>query len=120
MKREHIEPFFATLRAANPQPASELEYTSPFELLVAVLLSAQATDAGVNRATRRLFPVANTPRAILDLGMDGLVSYIRSTGLYPTKARNVMETCRILVEQHGGEVPRSREELEKLPGVGRK
>ena len=120
MKKELIEPFFATLRAANPTPASELEFTTPFELLVAVLLSAQATDAGVNKATRKLFPVANTPQAILELGLDRLEEYIRTIGLYRTKARNLMKTCEILVRQHGGGVPRSREELEALPGVGRK
>ena len=120
MKRAHIEPFFATLRAANPLPASELEYSTVFELLVAVLLSAQATDAGVNKATRRLFPVAHTPQAILALGRDGLESYIRTIGLYRMKAKHLLETCRILVERHGGEVPRDREALEALPGVGRK
>ena len=120
MKIADIEPFFATLKAANPQPASELEYTSIFELLAAVLLSAQATDAGVNKATRRLFPVANTPAKILALGEDGLADYIKSIGLYRTKARNLLATCRILLEQHGGQVPRSREALEALPGVGRK
>jgi endonuclease-3 len=120
MRAKDIEPFFATLRAANPLPASELEFTTPFELLAAVLLSAQATDAGVNKATRKLFPVANTPQAILDLGLDKLEGYIRTIGLYRTKAKNLMETCRILVEKHGGQVPRTREELEALPGVGRK
>jgi endonuclease-3 len=120
MEQEAIEPFFATLKAANPQPASELEYTSVFELLAAVLLSAQATDAGVNKATRRLFPVANTPASILALGEEGLAEYIKSIGLYRTKAKNLIATCRILLEQHGGEVPRSREALEALPGVGRK
>jgi endonuclease-3 len=115
-----IEPFFATLKAANPDPASELEYTSVFELLAAVLLSAQATDASVNKATRVLFPVAGTPAAILALGVEGLEPYIRTIGLYRTKARNLIETCRILVEQHGGQVPRTREALEALPGVGRK
>jgi endonuclease III len=120
MRPEDIEPFFATLRAANPLPASELEYSSVFELLVAVLLSAQATDAGVNKATRRLFPVANTPQAILALGREGLESRIRTIGLYRMKAKHLMETCRILVEQYGGEVPRGREALESLPGVGRK
>jgi endonuclease-3 len=120
MRPQDIEPFFATLRAANPLPASELEYTSPFELLAAVLLSAQATDAGVNKATRRLFPVAGTPQAILDLGLERLEESIKTIGLYRTKARNLMETCRILVEQHGGQVPRTREALEALPGVGRK
>ena len=120
MKKEFIEPFFATLQAANPQPNTELEYTSVFELLAAVLLSAQATDVGVNKATRRLFPVANTPQKILALGLDGLEGYIKTIGLYRSKAKHLMETCRILVEQHGGEIPRTREALEALPGVGRK
>ena len=120
MKKQDIEPFFATLRAANPLPASELEYTSVFELLAAVLLSAQATDAGVNKATRKLFPVANTPQAILALGQEGLESYIKTIGLYRMKAKHLLETCRILVEKHGGQVPRNREELQTLPGVGRK
>ena len=120
MKKQFIEPFFATLQAANPQPNTELEYTSVFELLAAVLLSAQATDVGVNKATRRLFPVANTPRKILALGLEGLESYIKTIGLYRSKARHLLETCRLLVEQHGGEVPRTREALEALPGVGRK
>src|SRR6476661_6031103 len=120
MRKDQIEPFFATLRAANPLPATELEFTTPFELLVAVLLSAQATDVGVNKATRRLFPVANTPQAILDLGLERLEDFIKTIGLYRTKARNLMETCRLLVEKHGGEVPRTRAELEALPGVGRK
>ena len=120
MKPRDIELFFATLKAANPQPNTELEYTTVFELLAAVLLSAQATDVGVNKATRRLFPVAGTPQAILDLGLEGLEGYIKTIGLYPTKARNLLATCRILVEQHGGQVPRTREALEALPGVGRK
>ena len=120
MKREFIEPFFATLQAANPEPKTELEYTTPFELLAAVLLSAQATDVGVNKATRVLYPVANTPQKILKLGLPKLESYIKTIGLYRSKAKNLMETCRILVEQHGGEVPRTREALEALPGVGRK
>ena len=120
MKKEHIEPFFATLKAANPQPNTELEYTSVFELLTAVLLSAQATDVGVNKATRKLFPVAHTPQQILDLGLDGLERYIRTIGLYHSKAKHLMQTCRILVEQHQGQVPRTREALEALPGVGRK
>lgn len=120
MKTALIEPFFATLKAANPQPNTELEYTSVFELLTAVLLSAQATDVGVNKATRKLFPVANTPQAILSLGLEGLEGYIKTIGLYKSKARHLMETCRILVQQHGGEVPRTREALEALPGVGRK
>ncbi len=116
-KRQAI---FERLRAANPNPKTELEYTTPFELLIAVLLSAQATDVGVNKATRKLYPVANTPQAILDLGLEELKSYISTIGLYPTKAKNVMATCQILVDRHGGEVPRTREELEALPGVGRK
>ena len=120
MKKEQIEPFFATLYAANPQPNTELEYTSVFELLAAVLLSAQATDVGVNKATRRLFPVANTPQQIIALGLDGLEGYVKTIGLFRSKARHLMETCHILVEQHQGKVPRSRESLEKLPGVGRK
>ena len=120
MQQKLIEPFFATLRAANPLPASELEFTTPFELLVAVLLSAQATDKGVNKATRKLFPVANTPQAILDLGLERLQDHIRTIGLYRGKARNLIATCRILVDKYGGEVPRTREELEALPGVGRK
>jgi endonuclease III len=120
MKKDHIEPFFATLKGANPQPNTELEYTSVFELLAAVLLSAQATDVGVNKATRKLFPKANTPQAILDLGLAGLESYVKTIGLYRSKAKHLMETCRILVEQHGGIVPRTREALEALPGVGRK
>ena len=115
-----IEPFFATLKAGNPQPASELEYTNVFELLAAVLLSAQATDVGVNKATRRLFPLANTPARMLALGLPAVTEHIRTIGLFRTKAKNLMETCRILVEQHGGEVPRTREALEALPGVGRK
>ncbi|MDO9568788.1 MAG: endonuclease III [Hydrogenophaga sp.] len=120
MKSAAIEAFFATLKAANPTPQTELEYTSVFELLAAVLLSAQATDVGVNKATRKLFPVANTPQKILDLGLEGLESYIKTIGLYRSKAKHLMQTCRILVEQHGGEVPRTREALEALPGVGRK
>jgi endonuclease-3 len=120
MKNVDIETFFATLRAANPMPTSELEYTTPFELLVAVLLSAQATDVGVNKATRKLFPVANTPQAILALGPQGLEGYIKTIGLYRMKGKHLLETCRILVERHGGEVPRDRAALEALPGVGRK
>jgi len=111
---------FTRLREANPTPTTELEYTTPFELLIAVLLSAQATDVGVNKATRKLYPVANTPQAILDLGLDELKTYISTIGLYNTKAKNVIATCEILVNQYGGEVPRSREALESLPGVGRK
>jgi len=120
MKKSDIPLFFATLQAANPEPRTELEYTTPFELLAAVLLSAQATDVGVNKATRRLYPVANTPQAILDLGVEGLESYIKTIGLYRSKAKHLIEACRMLVELHGGEVPRTRAELEALPGVGRK
>ena len=115
-----IEAFFATLAAANPQPSSELEYTSVFELLAAVLLSAQATDVGVNKATRRLFALASTPQAMLALGEAAIAEQIRSIGLYRNKARHLAQTCAILVEQHGGQVPRSREALQALPGVGRK
>jgi endonuclease-3 len=111
---------FRRFREANPNPTTELEYTTPFELLIAVLLSAQSTDVGVNKATRRLYPVANTPQKILDLGLDELKTYISTIGLYNTKAKNVMATCQILVDQYGGEVPHSREALEALPGVGRK
>ncbi|EOA02376.1 MULTISPECIES: endonuclease III [Herbaspirillum] len=116
-KRREI---FERLRQANPTPTTELEYTTPFELLIAVLLSAQATDVSVNKATRKLYPVANTPEAIFRMGVDQLMPYIQTIGLYRTKAKNVIETCRILIEQHGGEVPESREALEALPGVGRK
>ena len=120
MKKDDIVPFFATLEAANPKPETELQYTTPFELLAAVLLSAQATDVGVNKATRKLYPVANTPQAIFDLGVEGLESYIKTIGLYRSKAKHLIETCRMLIELHGGEVPRTRAELEALPGVGRK
>ncbi|MDO8450560.1 MAG: endonuclease III [Rhodoferax sp.] len=120
MKPADIEGFFATLKAANPMPVTELEYTSVFELLAAVLLSAQATDVSVNKATRRLFPVANTPQKMLALGLDGLEGYIKTIGLFRSKARHLMQTCQILVEQHGGVVPRTREALQALPGVGRK
>jgi endonuclease-3 len=120
MKKESIEAFFAALQAANPTPETELLYDSPFELLAAVLLSAQATDISVNKATRRLYPVANTPQAILDLGLEGLEGHIRTIGLYRSKAKHLMATCRMLVDLHGGEVPRTRAELEALPGVGRK
>ncbi|SFN25559.1 endonuclease III [Dokdonella immobilis] len=120
MKREHVVEMFARLRDFNPKPTTELDYSSPFELLVAVILSAQATDVGVNKATRRLFPVANTPQAMLDLGEEALKKHIATIGLFNAKAKNVIATCRILVEQHGGEVPRDRAKLEALPGVGRK
>jgi endonuclease-3 len=111
---------FERLRAANPQPTTELNYSTPFELLVAVVLSAQATDVGVNKATAKLFPVANTPQAILALGEAALKTYIKTIGLYQTKAKNVIGLCGLLLERHGGEVPRDRESLEALPGVGRK
>ena len=120
MKAADRQELFSRLSELNPKPTTELEYTTPFELLVAVTLSAQATDVGVNKATRRLFPVANTPQAILALGEEGLKSYISTIGLYNAKAANVIAACRILVEKHGGEVPRDRESLEALPGVGRK
>jgi len=115
-----IVPFFTTLRDANPEPASELEYASVFELLAAVLLSAQATDKGVNKATRRLFAIAPTPQKMLALGLPALEDAIKTIGLFRSKAKNLHATCRILVEQHGGQVPRTREALEALPGVGRK
>ncbi len=120
MKKDDRIEFFRRLRAHNPNPTTELNYDSPFELLVAVILSAQATDVGVNKATRRLFPVANTPQAILDLGVDGLKEYIKTIGLFNAKAENVIATCRILLERHGGKVPDNRADLEALPGVGRK
>jgi len=120
MKAQAIEEFFATLKAANPNPVTELAYSSVFELLAAVLLSAQATDVGVNKATRRLFPVANTPQKILDLGLEGLEDHIKTIGLFHSKARHLLQTCKILVTEHGGVVPRTREALEALPGVGRK
>jgi endonuclease-3 len=120
MKASHIAPFFETLKAANPRPETELAYTSAFELLVAVLLSAQATDVSVNKATRTLFLVANTPQKMLDLGLEPLESYIKRIGLYHTKAKNLLATCQMLMAQHGGQVPRSRDALQALPGVGRK
>ncbi len=120
MKSSDIGPFFATLKAANPQPVTELEYTSVFELLTAVLLSAQATDVSVNKATRQLFPVANTPQKILALGQDRLERYIKTIGLYRSKAKHLLQTCQMLMDRHGGDVPRTREALEGLPGVGRK
>ncbi|MGO8754613.1 MAG: endonuclease III [Gallionellaceae bacterium] len=116
-KRHEI---FTRFRAANPHPSTELEYSTPFELLVAVILSAQATDVSVNAATRHLFPVANTPQAMLKLGEEKLREYVQRIGLYQTKSRHIIRMCRILLEQHGGEVPQTREELEALPGVGRK
>lgn len=120
MNAEERREIFKRFQTANPHPTSELAYTTPFELLIAVILSAQATDISVNKATRRLYMVANTPRAIRDLGVDGLIPFIQSIGLYRTKAKNVVETCRLLLAEHAGEVPRSREALQTLPGVGRK
>lgn len=120
MESSQIYQFFARLRAARPRPTTELRYLTPFELLVAVILSAQATDKKVNEATERLFAVANTPQALLELGEAGLKEYIKTIGLYNTKAANILKTCALLVEWHGGEVPRDRAALEALPGVGRK
>ncbi len=120
LRRDEIRELFSRLAELDPDPKTELEYSTPFELLVAVVLSAQATDVGVNKATRRLYPVANTPAKILALGEDGLKRYISSIGLFNTKAANVIALCRRLLERHGGEVPRTRAELEALPGVGRK
>ncbi|UCG73375.1 MAG: endonuclease III [Chromatiales bacterium] len=120
MNSEKRAEIYRRLRAANPEPTTELVYQTPFELLVAVILSAQATDVGVNKATKKLYPVANTPQAILDLGEAGLKRYIKTIGLFNSKTKNIIKTCRILVDEHAGEVPRSREALEKLPGVGRK
>jgi len=111
---------FTRLKAANPKPATELKYKSPFELLIAVILSAQATDVSVNKATRELYKVANTPQAILDLGVRGLSKYIKSIGLYNTKARNIINTCKLLLDKHNGKVPDNRSDLEALAGVGRK
>ena len=120
MNKQIRTEIYQRLRAANPHPETELNYQSPFELLVSVILSAQATDIGVNKATDRLYPVANTPAAILDLGVSKLKTYIKTIGLYNGKAENIIKTCRILLDEHGGEVPRTREALEALPGVGRK
>lgn len=120
MRRSEIETFYARLQAANPAPTTELDYATSFQLLIAVILSAQATDVGVNKATARLFPVAPTPEKMLALGEEGLADYIKTIGLYRTKAKNVIATCRQLLERHGGEVPAEREALEALPGVGRK
>lgn len=120
MNRQKREEIFRRLRDNNPAPVTELEYSSHFELLIAVMLSAQATDVGVNKATRKLYPVANTPEAILALGVDGLKSYIKTIGLFNTKAENVIKTCAALIERHDSQVPQTREELEALPGVGRK
>ncbi|GAA0888370.1 endonuclease III [Rhodanobacter soli] len=120
MKRADVIELFSRLRELDPHPTTELVYSTPFELLVAVVLSAQATDVGVNKATKKLYPVANTPQAILDLGEDGLKRYISTIGLFNAKAKNVIALCRLLIEKHDGEVPRTREALEALPGVGRK
>lgn len=120
MRKAKITEIFKRLREANPSPTTELKYSSPFELLIAVILSAQATDVGVNKATAKLFPVANTPEAILKLGEAGLKRYIQTIGLYNGKAANILKTCKILIEQHGSSVPEDRAALEALPGVGRK
>ena len=120
MNKQKRTEIFTRLRGANPKPTPELHYSNPFELLIAVILSAQATDVGVNKATDKLYPVANTPEAILALGVDGLKEYIKTIGLFNSKAENVIKTCRSLLEQHGSEVPDNRKDLEALPGVGRK
>ncbi|WP_369588416.1 endonuclease III [Kingella oralis] len=120
MNKHTRQEIFERLRAANPNPTTELHFSSPFELLIAVLLSAQATDKGVNKATEKLFAVANTPQAMLDLGLDGVREYVKTIGLYQTKSKHIMQTCHALLEKHGGEVPQTREELEALAGVGRK
>lgn len=120
MNREKRREIFERFRAANPHPTTELAYSSPFELLIAVILSAQATDRSVNKATKKLFEAANTPQAMLELGEEGLKEYIKTIGLFNTKAKNIIKTCRILVEKYGGEVPHDRKALESLPGVGRK
>ena len=120
MNKDKRTAIFKTLRERMPEPTTELEYANPFELLIAAILSAQATDVSVNKATAKLYPVANTPEAILELGVDGLKPYIRTIGLFNSKAENIIKTCRIIIEKHASEVPRTREELEALPGVGRK
>lgn len=120
MLTANIQKIFKTFAKANPKPTTELCYQTPFELLISVILSAQATDVSVNKATAKLYPVAHTPQAILDLGVEGLIPYIKSIGLYQTKAKNILKTCALLLERHQGEVPSSREALESLPGVGRK
>ncbi len=120
MNKNKRSEIFQKLKAQNPEPTTELNYSSPFELLIAVVLSAQATDVGVNKATKKLYPVANTPEAIYALGLDGLKSYIRTIGLYNTKAKNIIKTCKLLIDEHEGQVPEDRISLEKLPGVGRK
>ena len=120
MSKQKRQKIFERLREENPNPTTELEYTSPFELLISVILSAQATDVGVNKATRKLYPAANTPKKIYSLGVDGLKNYIKTIGLFNSKANNVIKTCKILIEQHNSKVPQTREALEALPGVGRK
>ncbi len=120
MNKTQVAEFYRRLAASNPAPTTELSYSSPFQLLIAVILSAQATDVGVNKATAKLFPVAPTPETILALGVDGLIEYIKTIGLFRTKAKNVIATCAILLEHHGGAVPEDRAALEALPGVGRK
>ncbi len=120
MNKQKRQQIFERLQANNPNPTTELEYDSPFELLIAVILSAQATDVGVNKATRKLYPVANTPEAIYNLGLDGLKEYIKTIGLFNSKAANVIKTCKILMDKHSSQVPDTREALEELPGVGRK
>lgn len=120
MNAEKRKQIFERLKTANPNPTTELEYTTPFELLIAVILSAQATDVSVNKATRKLYLVANTPETIVALGVDGLIPYVQTIGLYRNKAKNVIDTCRLLLENHHGDVPRDRESLQALPGVGRK
>ena len=120
MNKEQRLEILTRLRDDNPEPTTELNFSSPFELLIAVLLSAQSTDVGVNKATAKLYPVANTPQAILDLGLDGLTSYVKTIGLFNTKSKNTLKTCQMLVDLHGGEVPENRAALEALPGVGRK
>lgn len=120
MNKDIRTAIFSELRRGNPNPTTELQFETPFELLIAVILSAQATDVGVNKATAVLYPIARTPEAILELGVEGLSEYIKTIGLYNSKAKNVIKTCRILIEEHDSEVPRTREELERLPGVGRK
>lgn len=120
MNTEKRHQIFTRLRDQNPNPTTELNYSSPFELLIAVILSAQATDVGVNKATDKLYPIANTPQSIFDLGVEGLKTYIKTIGLFNSKANNVIKTCRMLLDQHQGEVPQNRKDLEALPGVGRK
>ena len=120
MNKQKRYEIFSRFREANPHPTTELKYSNPFELLIAVILSAQATDVGVNKATDKLYPVANTPQAILDLGLDGLKEYVKTIGLYNSKASNIIKTCQILLDQYDGEVPEDRKALEALPGVGRK